>query len=198
VLSVKYELRKRAEREAETRQRIVEAAVDLHTELGPGQTSILAVAERAGVSRPTVYRHFPDQHALLRACSAHVREVSPPPIPEAWSAIDDPERRLRLALNELFAYYEANESLLSNVMRDAETDAAVAAAAEPRRRHAARARTVLARGWNVRGARRRQLTAAIGHAIDFRTWQSLVRRQNLGRRAAIELLARFVVCQCRR
>ena len=39
----KYELKKRAERQDETRQRIVEATVALHEELGPAQTSISAI-----------------------------------------------------------------------------------------------------------------------------------------------------------
>ena len=63
----KYELKKRAERQDETRQRIVEATVALHEELGPAQTSISKIAERAGVRRSTVYRHFPDEDAPFAA-----------------------------------------------------------------------------------------------------------------------------------
>ena len=77
-----YRLKRRAERQNETRERIVEAAVDLHTTLGPARTSILAIAERAGVERPTVYRHFPTTESLLTACTAHHWAQQPAPDPE--------------------------------------------------------------------------------------------------------------------
>src|SRR5581483_5501222 len=105
----KYELRRRAERQAETRQRIVEATVALHTTVGPAHTTIAAIAERAGVERPTFYRHFPTLPALLSACSAHGWATNPPPDPEPWLDIGDPEARLREALMQLYAYYERNE-----------------------------------------------------------------------------------------
>src|ERR687896_2106007 len=89
-----YELKRRAERQEETRRRIVEAAVDLHTMLGPAQTTVTAVAERAGVTRPTVYAHFPDARSLFQACSGHVREAVPPPDPTPWLAVSDPGERL--------------------------------------------------------------------------------------------------------
>ena len=69
----RYELKERARRQAETRQRIVDAAVELHTSVGPARTTISAIAERAGVERHTVYAHFPDEPTLFRACSTHWR-----------------------------------------------------------------------------------------------------------------------------
>jgi AcrR family transcriptional regulator len=63
-----YTLKRRAEQQAETRQRIVEAAVDLHS-VGPAFTTISMIAERAGVQRHTVYAHFPDERSLYLACS---------------------------------------------------------------------------------------------------------------------------------
>ncbi len=67
----KYELKQRAEKMSETRMRIVEATVELHEKLGPARTTISAIADRAGVQRLTVYRHFPDERSLFRACSGH-------------------------------------------------------------------------------------------------------------------------------
>jgi AcrR family transcriptional regulator len=189
-MSMKYTLRKRAEQEAVTRRQIVEAAVELHHEIGPARTSIVAVARRAGVSRPTVYRHFPDERSLLRACSGRVRELHPPPDPGRWARIPDPQRRLTAALSDLFRYYAANQAIIAHVLRDAETDAAVFDAAEPRRLYFAETREVLMRG---REARTRALVAAaVGHAIDFRTWQSLVIRERLSQRAASALLVELV------
>ena len=191
-MTVKYRLQKRADLERQTRQRIVEAAVALHAELGPSKTSILALSHRAGVSRPTIYRHFPDQRSLLAACSSHVRAVSPPPALAAWKEITDPERRLVVALGQLFAYYAANEDLLARVLRDADDDPLVREASDPRRRHADESATVLTQPWAVRGSARRRVRAAVAHAISFPTWRSLVREHGLREREAIALLTSLV------
>ena len=63
----KYELKKRAEQMGETRQRITEAAIELHGSVGPSRTTMSAVAERAGVERRTLYRHFPNEADLFAA-----------------------------------------------------------------------------------------------------------------------------------
>src|SRR5215469_2787592 len=105
----KYQLHQRAQRQAETRQRIIDAAVELHTTLGPAQTTVSAIAERAGVERPTFYRHFPDEHALLTACSSHYLVTHPLPDPTSWGLIADPQTRLRRALAEVYAYYRRTE-----------------------------------------------------------------------------------------
>jgi AcrR family transcriptional regulator len=116
----KYTLRRRAEQQAETRQRIVEAAVDLHGSVGPARTTFSMVAERAGVQRHTLYAHFPDERELLLACSAHHLEVEPPPDPAPWAAIADRRARLRTALGAIYGWYERNADMLANVLRDAE------------------------------------------------------------------------------
>src|SRR5687768_12496709 len=115
----KYEQKERARRRAETRQRIVEAAVDLHTSVGPAQTTISSIAQRAGVERHTVYAHFPDDSALFRACSAHWDARHPLPDLETLAAIEDPSRRLRRALGDMYAWYESVEDELAVLIRDA-------------------------------------------------------------------------------
>src|SRR5215831_10893429 len=95
-----YRMKRRAELEEQTRTRITESAVALHEELGPARTSISAIAERAGVRRSTVYRHFPDDDSLFAACSSHWRAANPPPDLGAWAAIADPAERTRTALAE--------------------------------------------------------------------------------------------------
>src|ERR1044072_2010296 len=111
----RYELKERAVRQAETRRRIVDAAVALHREVGPARTTVAEIARRAGVGRVTVYNHFPDDVALLGACSAPWVADTPPPDPGAWAEIENPARRVREALAELYAYYRANEAMLTNV-----------------------------------------------------------------------------------
>jgi len=64
-----YRLKERAQQQAETRRRIVEAVVALHEEVGPARTTVVEIADRAQVSRPTVYTHFPDERLLMTACS---------------------------------------------------------------------------------------------------------------------------------
>src|SRR5881392_2855080 len=106
VVARKYELRRRAERQEETRRRIVEAAIELHRTKGPARTTLSDVARLAGVERHTLYRHFPDERALGLACSGHYTELNPPPDAEPWTAIVEPAARLRHGLGELYAYFE--------------------------------------------------------------------------------------------
>src|SRR5688500_16831838 len=109
-----YELKKRAERQEQTRMRIVEAAVALHGEVGPARTTVSAVAERAGVERHTYSRHFPDERSLLLACSGHFTALNPLPDPARWEAIADPQARLRRGIREVYGYYARHEGLLAN------------------------------------------------------------------------------------
>jgi AcrR family transcriptional regulator len=187
-----YELKRRAERQQETRRRIVEAAVELHTMLGPSRTTVAAIAERAGVTRPTVYAHFPDVRSLLQACSGHVRETVPPPDPTSWRSISDPGERLETALRDLYGYYERLEPLLENVQRDAAVMPIVAEMNAYRVRYLEEVRDLLLAGWPTRGRARTRLARAIGHALEFRTWQSLVRRQGCRRNEAAQLMLTFV------
>ena len=113
-----YRMKRRAELEEQTRRRITESAVALHEELGPAQTSISAIAERAGVRRSTIYRHFPDEDALLAACSAHWREANPPPDPQTWLSIEDPAAQTRAALRELYVFYGSTEAMYVSLLRD--------------------------------------------------------------------------------
>jgi AcrR family transcriptional regulator len=182
-----YELKRRAERQQETRRRIVEAAVELHGTLGPSLTTVSAIAERAGVTRPTVYAHFPDTRSLFEACSGHVRETAPPPDPTAWRSISDPGERLETALRDLYGYYERLEPLLENVQRDAAVMPIVAEMNAYRVRYLEEIRDLLLDGWRTRGARVR-LRRAIGHALEFPTWQSLVRRQGAETDEAVQLM----------
>ena len=93
-----YTLKRRAEQQAETRRRIVEAAVDLHGSVGPALTTFSMVAERAGVQRHTLYAHFPDERSLLLACSALHMERDPLPDAGPWRERKDPRERLRAGL----------------------------------------------------------------------------------------------------
>ena len=172
--------------------RIVRAAIQLHQSLGPARTTIADIARRAGVQRLTVYRYFPDERTLRSACSSAYRRDNPPPDPEAWRDIADPEDRLRHALGDLLPYFRRTQAMLSRVLRDAEVNPLVKEAAQTRLEHAARVRAVLEPGWGARGQRRVWLRAAIGHATDFRTWESLAVGQGLSDDAVTDVLIGMV------
>ncbi len=194
----KYELKRRAERQQETHQRIVETAVELHRTYGPAQTTITDIAKRAGVERKTVYNHFPDELSLFKACSAHHRALNPLPDPESWKPIPDPEEQLRRALAEVYAYYRRNEQLLANVTRDAQANPNVRKVLEPRVKHQERMRDVLAAGWEQGdGQRHKLLYGALWMSLDFQTWHTLVRQQGFEDEEVIELMVGMVRCLMR-
>jgi len=187
----KYRKRKRAEAEQETRRRIAQALVDLHGSVGPARTTVQAVAERAGVQRATVYRHYPDEPAMFAACSAHWAAENPFPQPKPWTAIRDAGERARTALSELYAFYGRNERMLSNTTRDEALVPALRPSMEAYRACLGAALEAIVCGRSERGARRRLLRAAVSHALSFRTWQSLVREQGLSDEEATALMTRL-------
>jgi AcrR family transcriptional regulator len=188
----KYEKRARAEAEAQTRQRITESAVELHGSLGPARTTMSAVAERAGVRRSTLYRHFPDEKALFGACSAHWAAENPPPDVSRWEEIKDPAERLDAALAELYAYYRRTEAMLGNLLRDEATVPVVAELFAPYHQFLAIATELLMKGRGLRGKAAKRTRAAIGHALAFRTWQDLTEAQGLDDDEAAELMSALV------
>lgn len=199
----KYELKKRAERQEETRLRIARATLELHEILGPALTTRSAIAERAGVGRPTVYSHFPDDLSLGKACSSLDLAENPPPDPGPWEGIADPERRLRTALAELYDYFRRREGLWTNILRDQEIphfrdNPDVGEIMRPFIEHWARMQRILAAGWETHGGRSGPLLlGAIGLATDFRSWRTMVRRQGLTDEEAIGLMVGMVRCGTR-
>ena len=165
-----YTKLKRAENQAETRQRIVEAAVDLHGDIGPAATTISLIAERAGVQRHTIYAHFPDERSLLMACSGlHIKQ-EPPPTPSAWRTVEDPALRLHAGLTALYAWFARNEAMIGNVLRDAEQNPTLREISDLRFGTPIGAiYASLSTGLGKQGQ------AALGLAISFYTWRSLTR-----------------------
>lgn len=190
----RYELKERARKLEETHGRIVDAALALHAEVGPARTAIAEVARRAGVGRVTVYNHFPDEGALLRACWERFTARHPPPDPAAWAAIADPEKRLKAALRETWAYFAANEAMLAGITRDAPQLPALAAlldeAGVPARE--AEARDVLMPARKPGGKKEQRVRAAIGLALAFATWQRLTRDEGLPEKEAVKVMLRAV------
>lgn len=187
----RYELKQRAEEITATRERIVEATVELHDSVGPARTTITAIAERAGVQRLTVYRHFPDDRSLFQACSGHWTARHPRPDPLAWAAVDEPEERLRIALTAIYAYYRGGEGMIGNLLRDLPGLPVLQEVAVPFIEYRQTVRQVLERGWQSRGVTRALVRAVIGHAVAFETWRSLVHDEGLDDELAAETMVRL-------
>jgi AcrR family transcriptional regulator len=187
-----YRMKRRAELEEQTRTRITESAVALHEELGPARTSISAIAERAGVRRSTVYRHFADEETLFAACSSHWRAANPPPDPRDWAAVGDPAERLETALNALYAFYGRTEGMYTSLLRDEPLVPVVHQRLGDFYGYLRAIQDILMAGRGLRGRAARRTRAAIGHALAFPTWRSLTRDQELADSDAVALMCALV------
>jgi AcrR family transcriptional regulator len=182
-----YEQRLRAEQAAETRQRIVEAALHLHGTIGPARTTISLVAAEAGVQRHTFYAHFPDEADLFLACSGLHQERDPMPDATGWRVVTDPKARLVKGLGALYDWYGRNATLIACVLRDAEHHALTRATVDLRiAPHLKTMADILGDGIP---ARHRPLLRL---AISFHTWRSLVQESGLSPKAAINTLVHAI------
>ncbi len=184
----RYVKSKRAENQAETRQRIVEAAVGLHGEIGPSATTISMVADRAGVQRHTVYAHFADERSLLQACSGLHAEQNPLPEPALWAELTDLRQRLATGLGALYTWFAANEAMVANVLRDAETNETLREVSNLRFGAPLHAmHESLSAGLGAEGR------AALTLAMSFYTWRTLTRDARLKLKDAVALMVHTVL-----
>ena len=181
-----YHLKKRAKSREETRQKIVDATMQLHEEIGPRATTISAIAERAGVQRLTVYHHFPDDTAVFQACTSHWLSLNPPPDPALWDGLDAPLIRLGTALGHFYDYYSATRRMWAAATRDV---ADVPALQGPMAEFSGYVATVAADlvaafpgCWDATIVR-----PTVSHALQFQTWASL-QDQNLPNAAKVSLV----------
>jgi AcrR family transcriptional regulator len=182
-----YTLKRRAEQQADTRRRIVEAAVDLHSSLGPALTSLSMIAERAGVQRHTLYAHFPDERSLFMACSGLVMERDPLPDAAPWRAIEDRSARLRTGLAAVYGWYERNAGVAACVLRDAEFHPLTKEVSE------LRMGSSMAAWHEVLGAKlSAKQRAMLGLALSFFTWRTLTRDTGVAQGAAIGAMVQAI------
>jgi AcrR family transcriptional regulator len=187
----KYELKKRAEAQGETRRRIVEAAIQLHSTKGPARTTFSDVAQKAGVQRATLYTHFPTERDLGMACSGLYQERNPPPDPEPWLLLEG-EERLRRGLREMYAFFERNEAMIGCVMADVPWHDLTRELFELRfGERLARIRSVLTAALPSRG---KAALATLDLALNFSTWQQLA-GGGLSSSAAADAMARALLAQ---
>jgi AcrR family transcriptional regulator len=184
-----YRMRKRAEDVEATRRRITEAAVELHTTIGPAATSISALAEKAGVTRVTVYKHFPDDVALFTACSQHWFAAHPAPDPAEWLAIADPRERLVRAIRDVHDWYARNADDLRALRSDIDVAPPVLRAADTAAEH--QRVELLTKDFRLQRSAMRRLRAVVAHVLDFWTWNSLT-SGGLSSKEATDVCTQFV------
>lgn len=171
----KYELKARAESQERTRQRIAKAAAKLHEEVGPAGTTVAEIARRAGVSRLTVYKHFPDNAALYPACSAHYASEHPLPDFAAALSPEDPVDRVRSVLRTVYAgLYRERRPMMRNLYRDRGLDSALDDFMRSNLDAAiSGVEDALVAGFELDGDGAARLRALIGVALEFWTWERL-------------------------
>lgn len=180
-------MRKRAEQMDQVRQRIVDAAVELHGSIGPAYTTISAIAEQAGVTRMTVYRHFADEEAIFTACSTHWLAGQTPPDPSRWVGLADPEQRLRAGLTDVYRFYREGAEMLARIYRDLDN-------IPPRHRAQMAARDDGLRDLLLAGLPRgKRVRAALALALSFRAWQLLCLDQGLSNKEAVDTMVAAVL-----
>jgi len=185
-----YRQTKRAEKQAETRQKIIEATIELHQTKGPAHTSMADVAEQAGVGKVTVYRHFPDEPTLSQACSGLYFERHPFPDPGQWRSIADKHARLRHGLAETYAYHAETHRMMDRVLADARDHPVM----QPYHALWAGAAEIILEPWLPRDDET-QLRAGLVMALSFETWRALVKEQGLSQDEAVALMERLM-CAC--
>jgi AcrR family transcriptional regulator len=187
-MSRTYTLKKRANRQADTRRRIVDAAIELHGTLGPARTPLTMIADRAGVQRKTLYAHFPDERSLLLACSGTSLERNPLPDAAAWRSIENAEQRLLRGLSDIYEYYDRNSELLGCVLRDAEYHELTGEVASLRYGPG------MAKMAEVLGEKLNSGQHPLMHvALSFHTFRNLVQESALEPAAAAEMMTRAVM-----
>jgi AcrR family transcriptional regulator len=188
----KYTKTRRAEQQDETRERIVEAAVALHEQLGPANTSIKAIAEKAGVQRLTVYRHFPDDASLFQACTSHYFGQHPPPNMADWAGVEDASERSRAALLAFYRYYRSTEEMFKVAYRDVEKVEALQAPMGQFEAYIDQVRDDLVACWKVKSENKKSLALTLRHCLRFSTWASL-KNENLSDKKITELVMDWIM-----
>ena len=188
IMTRQYQLNQRAKSQAETRQRIVEAAIKLHQAKGLGATSMRDVAKEAGVGTVTVYRHFADDMELLGACSGTYFERHPFPDLSIWQTIPDAKKRLTVGLSEAYAFHRETEPMIARVIGEVR-DLPIM---EPYHGFWRTAADILLNAFSKPVRSDRKLKASLVLALRFETWQVLTQQEALSDADAVDLMMRLL------
>jgi AcrR family transcriptional regulator len=119
-----YKMRKRAEALERTRERILQATMQVHDEKGVAPATFSDIAKRAGLGQATISRHFATIGDLVQACGMHVWVEMQPPTPDAapavFAGIETTHERLEKLVAEVDAFYRRGALRLGLASRDRE------------------------------------------------------------------------------
>ena len=170
----RYQMTSRAAGTAETRERIVSAAMAIHAQKGLLGTSWEEIADHANVAPATVYRHFPSVAELIPACTRSIfAVVQPPTIGEAsaqFAQLASPAKRLEHLIRESCLCYQRGAGWLHAARCEAYIIPAMGDAV--RRLEASLAVLVRAALGKARVSHRTELL--LRTLIDFPFWKSLI------------------------
>jgi len=181
-------MRRRSSVVEQTRQRIVDATVDLHNEKGVIGTSMQDIAERAGVALATVYRHFPSIEDLVPACGHRNMELNPLPTEAILDELHTGEECVPVAVEALYTHYERGRRPYEVGRAESVTLPVMARLMDEVAAHVAALVTAATRPFEPDAKR---LGLAIG-LCDFGVWRSLI-RAGLSTDEAATFTARFIV-----
>jgi AcrR family transcriptional regulator len=105
----KYELGKRAAQQANTRRRIIAAALELYQEQGVSATTMLDIARRADVAPGTVANHFGSATALATEVTGEILGELRMPSPDLFEGVAGLRDRVELLVRELAAFSDRGE-----------------------------------------------------------------------------------------
>ncbi|MGD9390702.1 MAG: helix-turn-helix domain-containing protein [Thioalkalispiraceae bacterium] len=189
----KYQQKARAEQARETHQQILEAAVKLHEQLGPANTSIKAIAEQAGVQRLTVYRHFPDDASLFEACTAHWLSQHPPPSVADAGELPDHQTRTEKTLLAVYRYYRQTERMWTVAYRDVDEVAALHVPMGRVEAYFDQMRDELLDAWTLKAGSKKLFSLTLRHGLRFSTWRAL-KAEKLSDKKILELVMGWLIC----
>jgi AcrR family transcriptional regulator len=185
-----YNIETRRKQQAELKAGIAAATVELHAAKGAIATSYADIARHAGVSLPTVYKHFPTLHELLQGCTAHVIAKAPQfPVEEILAAPDLPAAAelLVAAMEQQHLHFEP-----WNAWREDRVLPFLAEMADGyREMQSSFVARLLAHHLGKRV--RREMIAAGESVLSFDLWHRLVRSHGLPRPAARRVLVQFLL-----
>jgi AcrR family transcriptional regulator len=176
----------------ETRQRILEAALALHSEKGIFGTSWQDIAHRADVSVGTVYKHFPSLDELVPACGELVYAITRPPsledAPQIFAEANSLEERLGHLIEELFAFYERGAPYIETDFQERRLAAVVEWEAYMRATIAGLVREAL-----VSAEPDEHTVQSVSALLDFSTFKSFVDRE-IHKEQAAKTISEVLLC----
>jgi AcrR family transcriptional regulator len=110
----------------DTRERILDVALDLFIEKGYDKTSLREIAEQLGVTKAALYYHFPSKQDILLALHYRIHDLfrdaftrfgNIEPDPGSWPDVFDYLIGEMLANRKLFLVHERNRAALEEVHR---------------------------------------------------------------------------------